>query len=309
MKNPAAAVKKVSMKKYHFYYLLMLPGLIYFLVYKYLPMAGIVVAFKDVMPFDGLERMLAAPFVGLKHFISFFSSIYFPQLVRNTLIISFMYLCIGFPCPIILSILINEVKNTAFKKIFQTISYLPHFLSMVVVAGMVRNMLSPSSGIVNAVITLLGGKEIFFLGSNQYIRWVFTWTAVWQEVGWGSIIYLAALTGVPEELYEAAIVDGANRGQRIWHISIPFILPIISIMLILQIGRLMDAGFERVLLLYNAMVYENADIIDTYVYRKGLTEMQYSYSTAVGVFKSVIAFILIMFSNWFAKKAGQEGLW
>ena len=301
--------RNISMRKYRFYYLLMLPGLLYFFVYKYLPMAGIIVAFKDVMPFDGLNRMLFAPWAGLKHFKNFFSSIFFFQLVRNTLVISFMYLCVGFPSPIILSLLINEVKNTVFKKTFQTISYLPHFLSMVIVAGMVRNMLSPSSGILNAMITFFGGEEIFFLGSNQHIRWVITWTAVWQEVGWGSIIYLAALTGVSEELYEAAIVDGANRGQRIWHISIPSILPIISIMLILQIGRLMDAGFERVYLLYNPLVYENADIIDTYVYRKGLSEMQYSYSTAVGLFKSVIAFILVMFSNWFAKKAGQEGLW
>jgi putative aldouronate transport system permease protein len=307
VKNPVT--KKVSMKNYKFYYFLMLPGLIYFLIYKYLPMAGIIVAFKDVMPFDGLNRMITAPFVGLKHFRNFFSSIYFFQLVRNTLILSFMYLCVGFPCPVVLSLLINEVKSLPFKKTFQTISYLPHFLSMVVVAGMVRNMLSPSSGLVNAVITFLGGEEIFFLGDNRYIRWVITWTSVWQEIGWGSIIYLAALTGVHEELYEAAIVDGANRGQQMWHISIPSILPIISIMLILQVGRLMDAGFDRVYLLYNPMVYENADIIDTYVYRKGLTEMQYSYSTAVGLFKSAIAFALITFSNWFAKKAGQEGLW
>jgi putative aldouronate transport system permease protein len=308
MRYPAIG-KKGFLRKYKFYYFLALPGILYFLVFKYIPMAGIIVAFKDIMPFDGLEEIIHAPFVGFKHFKLFFSSIFFWQVLRNTVIISLMYLFVGFPFPIILSLMINEISNTAFKRIFQTISYLPHFLSMVVVAGMVRNILSTNGGIVNAIIELFGGEPIIFLGSNTHIRWVFTFTAIWQEAGWGSIVYLAALMGISSELYEAAIVDGASRLQRLWHISLPGIMPIVSIMLILQVGRILDSGFERVFLLYNPSVYESADIIDTFVYRKGLLELQYSYSTAVGLFKSIVAFILMVLSNWFTGKAGQEGLW
>jgi putative aldouronate transport system permease protein len=180
---------------------------------------------------------------------------------------------------------------------------------MVVVAGMVHNVLSANGGIVNSITGLFGMESVFFLGSNSHIRWVITFTAIWQEIGWGSIIYLAALAGIPGELYEAAIVDGAGRWQQLLHITLPSLMPILSIMFILQVGKMMDAGFERIFLLYNPAVYQNADIIDTFIYRKGLNELQYSFSTAVGLFKSVIAFLLVFFSNWFAKKTGQEGLW
>jgi putative aldouronate transport system permease protein len=301
--------KRALFRKYKFHYSLASFGLLYFLIFKYIPMAGIIVAFKDIMPFDGLEEIIRAPFVGFKHFKAFFNSVFFWQVLRNTVIISLMYLFIGFPCPIILSLMINEINNTAFKRVFQTVSYLPHFLSMVVVTGMVRNILSTDGGLLNTVIEMFGGEPVIFLGSNSHIRWVFTFTAIWQSVGWGSIVYLAALMGIPSELYEAAIVDGASRLQRLWHISLPGMMPIISIMLILQVGHILDSGFERVFLLYSPSVYEAADIIDTFVYRRGILELQYSFSTAVGLFKSIVAFILMVLSNWFARKAGQEGLW
>jgi putative aldouronate transport system permease protein len=287
----------------------MLPGIAFFIIYKYVPLLGIIVAFKDVAPFDGLAEIISAPFVGFRNFTIFFNSIFFWDVLRNTFVISFMYLCFGFPAPIILALMINEVRDGLFKKSVQTISYLPHFLSMVVVAGMISNILSPNGGLLNSILELMGGQSVFFLGDNKYIRWVFTFTAIWQEIGWSSIVYLAALAGIPEELYEAAIVDGASRWQQIIHVTLPGMMPIISIMFILQIGKILDGGFERVLLLYNPSVYENADIIDTFVYRKGLNELQYSFSTAVGLFKSIIVFIVIYFSNWSARKLGQESLW
>jgi putative aldouronate transport system permease protein len=296
-------------QKYKFYYLLMLPGLLFFIVYKYLPMGGVIFAFKDIKPIGGLSAMLASPWVGLKHFKTFFSSVFFLNVMGNTIAISLMSLCVGFPCPIILALVINEVGNAPFKKIFQTVSYLPHFLSMVIVAGLVYNVLTPSGGIINGIIELVGGESVFFLGSNDYIRWVIVLSGVWQGMGWGSIVYLAAITGIPDELYEAGIVDGANRWQRMVNITLPAIMPIISLMLILRIGDIMDAGFGRVLLLYSPAVYEKSDIIDTYIYRAGLGNFDYSFSTAVGLFKSVINLALVLFSNWFSKKAGQEGLW
>jgi putative aldouronate transport system permease protein len=296
-------------RKYKFYYLLMLPGLLFFIVYKYLPMGGVLFAFKDIAPMGGLRDMINSPWVGLKHFKTFLSSMFFWNVMGNTISISLMELCIGFPCPVILALLINEVKNTAFKKVFQTVSYLPHFLSIVIVTGMVRNVLSPNGGLLNALIELFGGESIYFLGSNAHIRWVIVLSGIWQGIGWGSIVYLAAITGISSELYEAAIVDGANRWQQMVHVTLPALMPIISLMLILRIGDIMDAGFGRVLLLYSPVVYEKSDIIDTYIYRVGLGQFNYSLSTAVGLFKSVISLALVLFSNWFTKKAGQEGLW
>lgn len=301
--------KRGEFYKYRFYFYLMIPGLLYFIIFKYIPMIGVLVAFKDVKPYYGLVEMIKAPWVGFKHFETFFNSIFFTQVFKNTLVISFMYLILGFPAPIILALMLNEVRHEPFKKTIQTITYLPHFLSMVVVAGLVQNVLSPSSGVVNAILGLFGIDPIFFLGRNDCIRWVLTITAIWQEIGWGSIIYLAALAGVSNDLYEAATVDGASRWTQLWHVTIPSIMPIITIMFIMAVGKLLDAGFERVLLLYSPAVYESADIIDTFVYRKGLTELQYSFSTAVGLFKSVIAFVLIAGTNWAAKKMGQESLW
>jgi putative aldouronate transport system permease protein len=303
-------VKIVSAwKKYKLYYMLILPGILYYLIFHYIPMFGIIIAFKDVSPFEGIQGIINGEWVGLKHFTRFFNSIYFGNIIRNTLTISLYKLVFGFPAPIILALLLNEVKNKHFKKTVQTISYLPHFISMVVVAGLLTNVLSTQNGIVNEVVKIFGKEPIFFLGDSRYFRSVLVTSGIWQGVGWGSIIYLAAITGIDMELYEACIMDGGNRWKQTWHITLPGIRNIIVLMLILAIGGLLNAGFEQILLLYSPAVYDVSDIIDTYVYREGLINANYSFSTAIGLLKSVIAMILIMGSNYIAKKFELEGIW
>lgn len=295
--------------KYKLYYMLILPGILYYLVFHYIPMFGIIIAFKDVSPFEGIQGIINGEWVGLKHFMRFFKSIYFWSIIRNTLTISLYKLAFGFPAPIILALLLNEVKNKHFKKTVQTISYLPHFISMVVVAGLLTNVLSTQNGIINEVIKFFGKEPIFFLGDSKYFRSVLVTSGIWQGVGWGSIIYLAAITGIDMELYEACLMDGGNRWKQTWHITLPGIRNIIVLMLILAIGGLLNAGFEQILLLYSPSVYDVSDIIDTYVYREGLINANYSFSTAIGLLKSVIAMILIMGSNYIAKKFELEGIW
>ena len=297
-----------SIIKYRGIYLLMLPGLLFYLIYKYLPMIGIVIAFKDVSPFLGIEKMLTAPWVGLKHFKIFVSSPYFFQLLRNTLLINFYGLLFDFPATILLALLINEVKNGPFKKIVQTISYMPHFVSNVVVAGLLISFLSPASGIINKIIESFGGESIYFLGEPKYFRSILVGSGVWQNVGWGTIIYLAAMAGIDPQLYEAAHMEGANRFQRAWYITLPSIAPLISLLLVLRIGRMLNVGFEKILLLYSPAVYEVGDVIDTFVYRSGIKNAKFSYSTAVGLFKSVIAMVLIAVSDFTAKRMGQTGI-
>ena len=302
-----AILKK--MKSYRLYYLLMVPGLLYFLIYKYLPMFGLVISFKEVMPFDGIQEIIAAPFVGLKNFKLFVSSKFFRNIMGNTLAISLYNLIIGFPAPIIFALMLNEVRSRKFKKIVQSVSYLPHFLSIVIVSGMAIVLLSPNGGMINEIMKLFGQEPIYFLGSKNHIRGVVVATKIWQDVGWESIIYLAAISGISEELYEAATIDGANILQRIYYITLPCIMFTISIMFLLAVGRFLDAGFERVLLLYNPGVYSKVDIIDTYVYRMGITDLRYSFSAAVGLFKSVFSLLLVVGTNTLTKKLGQEGLW
>ena len=296
-------------KQQRLYYLLVIPGLLYFLIFHYVPMYGLTIAFKNVSPFDGLRGILSAEWVGLRHFENFVNSYYFWNILRNTLLISLYRLLFGFPLPIILAILFNEVRNVIFKRTVQTISYLPHFISMVVLCGLVTTLLSTDGGFVNGLLVKLGFEPIMFLSDTRYFRSVIVASGIWKEVGWNSIIYLAAIAGIDPQLYEAATVDGANKFQQIRHITLPGITFIAVIMLILNIGHIMDAGFEQIFLLYSPAVYEVADIIDTYVYRKGLVEVQYSYAAAVGMFKSVIALILVLGSNYIAKKFGQEGIW
>lgn len=298
-----------EIKKYRLYYLLIIPGLLYFIVFKYLPMLGVVVAFKDIAPYEGFDKILADPWVGFKHFETFFSSYYFWQILRNTLLISVYKIIAGFPAPIILALLLNEIRNTAFKKTVQTVSYLPHFISVVVMAGLLTNILSTRGGFVNVLIGLFGAQPIFFLGDSHYFRGVLVLSDVWKNIGWGSIIYLAAITGVDPGLYEAATMDGAGKLKQVWHITLPGISNIISIMLILSMGGILNAGFEQVLTLYSPSVYDVSDIIDTYVYRVGLQNLQYSFSTAVGLFKSIFSLVFVLASNMIAKKMGQEGIW
>lgn len=298
-----------ALKKYKLYYLLITPGMLFYVIFHYLPMFGVIIAFKDVSPFEGVEGIITGPWVGFKHFIKFFKSVYFWDIMSNTLTISFYKLLFGFTAPIILALLLNEVRNKYFKKIVQTISYLPHFISMVVVAGLLTNVLSTNGGIVNELVKSFGGEPIYFLGDSNYFRTVLVTSGIWQSVGWGSIIYLAAITGIDPQLYEACVMDGGNKWKQVRHITLPGIRNVVVIMFIMNIGGLLNAGFEQILLLYSPAVYDVADIVDTYVYREGLINSNYSFSTAVGVFKSVISMILMMGSNYIAKLFGEEGIW
>lgn len=298
-----------NMKAHAFHYLLIAPGVLYFFIFHYLPMFGIIVAFKDVSPFEGIAGIVNNSWVGMDHFKRFFSSIYFWNVLGNTLIISFYKLLFGFPAPIVLALMINEVRIKWFKKSVQTISYLPHFISAVVVAGMLQQLLTTNGGLVNQLVHWFGGQTVNFLGSVDHFRSVLVASDVWQGMGWGSILYLAAMTGIDPQLYEAATIDGAGKRRQIWHITLPGIVPVIVILLIYNIGGLLNAGFEQILLLYSPAVYQVADIIDTYVYREGLTGMQYSYTAAVGLFKNVLALILILGANYIARLFNQTGIW
>ena len=294
------------LKKSRWLYLMFLPVILYYAIFKYAPMFGIVIAFKDYNAFIGVAD---SPWVGLKHFRSFFNSIYAGRLIRNTFLISFYGLIFGFPAPILLAILMNELKDGVFKKSVQTISYLPHFVSTVIICGMYANFLSPSTGLINNIIELMGGTRTYFLNDPQYFRRLYVIMGIWQGVGWGSIIYLAALTNIDVELYEACVIDGGGRIRQTMHITLPGILPTISIMLIMRIGNLLSVGSESIILLYVPATYETADVISTYVYRRGLVEADYSFSAAVGLFNSVVALVLISIANEVSKRASETSLW
>ncbi|WP_041643920.1 ABC transporter permease [Mahella australiensis] len=288
--------------------LLFLPGLIWFIIFKYGPMYGLLMAFQD---YSLVKGVWGSTWVGLKHFQYLFTGPDFLPVLKNTIIISAYKIIFGFPAPIILALMLNEVKSTAFKRTIQTVSYLPHFFSWVVLAGLVMMALSPSVGIVNQIIQAFGGKPIFFVADKQWFRTVLVATDIWASIGWGSIIYLAAIAGLDPELYEAAVLDGANRWQRIRHITIPGIAPTIAVMLILRTGSILDAGFDQVMNLYSPPVYDVADIIDTYMYRMGIGGFQFSLTTAAGMFKSVIGFVLIIITNILSKRVseGEYGIW
>lgn len=294
--------------RYKWLHLLALPGVLYFIIFKYLPMYGITMAFTNYKGVGGIWGILTADFVGFKQFERFFSSMFFGRLMRNTLLISIYRLIFSFPMPILLAVLINEVSNTKFKRTVQTISYLPHFLSWVVVSGLLMTLLS-TSGPINELIATLGGERIYFLSDTRYFRSILVISDIWKGMGWGSIIYLAAITGIDPQIYEAAAIDGATRWQRIIRITVPSIKETIAVMLILQVGKILNENFEQIFNLYNASVYEVADVFETYVYRVGLVQQQYSYSAAVGLFKSVVSLILVLISNRAAKRLGSEGLW
>lgn len=303
--------RKKLMKKYWLLYLMMIPGFLYLVIFHFLPMVGIIIAFQDYMPFKGIEGMFKNPnWVGFKHFKNFFSSYYFGRVLFNTLFINIFKLVLGFFASLTLAIMINEIRIAKFKKFTQTVSYLPHFLSYVIIAGLIQFFLSPTGGPLNTIITSMGGKAIDFVGSEVYFRPVLILSHIWTTAGWESIVYLAALTGVSPELYESADLEGASRIQKILYISIPTIAPIIVIMLILDLGKVLDQGFEQVLLLYSPAVYSVGDIIDTYVYREGILNINYSYSTAVGLFKSLVSLTLILASNKIVKFFDDElGVW
>ncbi len=291
--------------KYDLYLLLSIP-LIWYLVFKYYPMYGVQIAFKDFIPTQGIW---GSEWVGLKYFNRFFSSYYFWQLLWNTLSLSLYQLIVGFPIPILLALLINEIKNNRFKKLMQNVTYMPHFLSVVVMVGMLNIFLDPSYGIVNRLVGFFGGGSVDYMRKAEWFRVIYIVSEIWQHAGWNSIIYLAALSGIDPGLYEAASIDGASRLQKIIHISIPAILPTIMILLILQIGSIMDVGFEKVLLMQNPVNASKSGIIATFVYQNGIQQGQFSYTTAVGLFNSVINFTILVFANKIAKRTTKVGLW
>lgn len=285
-----------------------LPVIMYFLVFKYYPMSGIVIAFKNFRIKDGIW---GSSWCGLDNFTKIFALRTFSRSVRNTLIISGLKLLFGFPAPILLALMLNEVTHKRYQRLVQTVSYLPHFLSWVVLTGLFQQLLSPNNGAVNVLLKSVFGveKSIYFLGDNDYFRGVLIATDIWKNIGWSSILYLATITGIDPALYEAAVVDGATRFQCTRFITLPALASTIVVMLILNIGSVMDAGFDQVLNMYSSVVYETGDIIDTYVYRVGLTDMKYSLSTAVGLFKNVIGFVLVIGTNVLAKRISGEGIW
>lgn len=291
--------------KYWDFYVMLLPAVLLVFVFRYVPMYGIVIAFQD---FNVIQGILNSPWVGFEHFERLFRFQEFPRVVRNTLVISLMKLIFGFPAPILLALLLNELMFHRFKRVVQTITYIPHFISWVVVGGIFIDLLSPSSGIVNRMIAAMGFKPIFFMSDDVWFRWILVFSDIWKEAGWGAIIFLAALLGINDELYQAAKVDGASRLRQIWHISLPGIRSTIVVLLLLRIGHVFDAGFEQILVMYNATVYEVADIIDTYVFRVGLGQMQFGLTTAAGLFKSVIGCILLIAANSLARRMGEEGI-
>lgn len=297
------------LKKDRFIYLLMLPGLLWYIIFCYLPMFGIVIAFENYKPFWGIQGIFTSDWVGLKHFQKFFSSVYCIRIIKNTLILSFYSLIWSFPLSIILALFINELKGKRFKKVVQTVSYLPHFLSAVIICGIIRNMTSVDGGLINGIITSLGGEAIPFLGQPQWFRSIYTISEVWQSIGWESIVFIAAMTGIDRELYEAAMVDGAGVLKRMIHITIPGIMPVITIMLILRVGSILNLGYEKVLLLYSPQIYSTADIISTYVYREGIINQNYSFAAAVNLFTSLVSMILVFGTNKITKAMGQGGIW
>ncbi|MBP1176431.1 putative aldouronate transport system permease protein [Paenibacillus sp. PvR133] len=287
-------------------YLFLLPIIIIYLVFKYYPMYGIQIAFKDFSPSRGIW---GSEWVGFKHFIDFFDSYNFWTIMTNTLTLSVLSLVFSFPAPIIIAIMLNQMLAKRYKKIVQTVIYAPHFISTVVLVGMLNVFLSPNSGIVNHIITLFGGDPIMFLADEGWFRPLYILSGVWQETGFATIIYLAALAGVNPELHEAAIMDGASKWKRVMHVDIPSILPTIVILLILALGNIMGIGFEKAFLMQNDLNYSTSNIIPTYVYEIGIQKAQYSFSTAIGLFNSVVNIILIITVNRIAKKLTETSLW
>ncbi|WP_372632094.1 ABC transporter permease [Cohnella sp.] len=295
-----------TLKRDLFLYLLVLPGLLFFLVFKIIPMWGIVISFKDYSPYLGLWK---SDWVGFAHFDRLFSNPDFIIILRNTLAINVLSLLFFFPLPIVLSLMMNELRNKWFKGSVQSIIYLPHFLSWVVIAGISLIMLSESEGIINHLLAAAGYGRIDFLTNPDYFWGLLTLQSIWKEVGWGTVIFLAAIAGVDVQLFEAAKLDGAGKLRQIWHVTLPAIRNVIIILLILRIGHIMDVGFEQVYLMMNGAVSEVAEVFDTYVYRTGILQGQFSFSTAVGLFKSVVGLVLVILANRLSKKFGEEGMY
>ena len=294
-----------NMYKWRRVYILFAPVLAYYIIFHYMPMYGAIIAFKNYTPASGFA---GAKWVGLDNIRSFLKSYYFIRLIKNTLMISLSSIVFGFPAPIILALLLNELRSSWYKRLVQTVTYFPHFLSIMVVCGMIHNFFA-SGGVVNDVIVSLGGTRQDFLSNPAAFRPLYVGSDIWQGVGWSSIVYLAALSGIDPTLYEAAKIDGAGRYKQTLHITLPGIMPTIVVMFILRVGRMMSVGYEKIILLYNSLTMETADVISSFVYRKGLLNADYSYSSAVGLFNSVINFALVAAANRLSRMVKQTSLW
>lgn len=304
--NPSKRGFIENMKRYKEYYIMLIPGLLFFLVFCYGPMYGLVIAFQDFYPLKGIS---GSKWVGMKHFVRLFSDPFFLSVLRNTIVISVYKLIICFPAPILLCLALNEIKNMRFKKVAQSVSYLPHFLSWVVVSGILIEFLSPTRGPINMILQELGMDTIFFIGEPKYFRGVLVLSDMWKSIGWGSIVYLAAVTAIDPTIYEAAEIDGAGRIKKILHVTIPALTPIITVMLIMESGKILNDSFQQVYNLLTPTTYSVGDVISTYVYRMGIVNMQYSFTTAVDLFKNVVSFILVMLTNYVAGKTNEYALW
>ena len=287
-------------------YLMLVPAIVWFLVFLYKPMYGLQIAFKDYSIFRGVA---GSPWVGFEHFETLLSNDQFARAFWNTIKISALNLLFGFPAPIILALMFNEIINTTYKRVTQTIVYLPHFISSVIIAGIITTAFSPSAGVVNTIMGWFGIDSIYFLTRPEWFRPIFVGTGIWQEAGFGSIVFLAAIAGVSPSLYESAVVDGASRWQMMWKITLPSILPTIIIMLIIRIGNIMEVSFEMIILLYQPATYETADVVNTWVFRQGLQSGQYDVAAAAGLFNAVVAFVLVMVANTLSRRYVRTSLW
>jgi len=302
-KTNAAWIQMKKMKT--LYFMLLIPMAMLF-IFNYIPMYGILIAFKNFSPGLGIWD---SPWNNFDHFKRLFSDFLFLRALQNTVVISLLKIIIVFPAPIIFAILLNEIKNEKFKKVTQSISYLPHFMSWVILSAMVIEVFSPQRGIINFFITLVGGDPINFMSDKTSFIPILILTDMWKEIGWGAIIYLATIASIDPGLYEAAEIDGAGRFHKMIHVTLPSIMPMVIIMFILRLGSVLNAGFDQILNLYNPLVYEVADIIDTYVYRSGLEQFQFDYATAVGLFKNVVGIVLILSANAIIRRKSEHGIW
>ena len=296
----------LSLKRNKLLYLMILPGFLYFVVFKYLPMGGLVISFQDYQPYLGIAD---SPWVGFKHFIRLFTEPTFWMLLRNTLILFALNMVIFFPLPIIIALMLNEVQHKVFKNTIQTIIYIPHFMSWVIIVSISYVFMNVDGGVLNEIIAAFGGQKISFLTAPEWLRAMYIGQIIWKEVGWSTIIFLAAITVVDPSLYEASEMDGAGRLRKTWHVTLPAIRPIIITMLILKVGHTLDLGFEHMFLLINSMNREVGEIFDTYIYTAGLKNGQLSFSTTVGLFKGVVGLVLVILTNKLAKKLGEDGVY
>ncbi len=286
-------------------YFMLLPGCLYFIVFKYVPMWGVIIAFQNYQPYLGIA---GSDWVGARHFIRLFTEPTFYMLLKNTLMIFLWNICFSFPFPIILALLLNEMGRQVYKRVIQSLIYIPHFMSWVIVVSLSYILLTTEGGLINELIVMMGGEKINFLLSEQWFRPIYVIQNIWKEAGWGTIIYLAALAGVDLQLYEAARIDGANRLRQLWHITLPAIRSTIVILFILRVGDILELSFDQVFLMINAMNRSVAEIFDTYVYTAGIMQGLYSYSTAVGLFKSAVGLVMVLIANHLSKRFGEEGI-